>query len=125
MKKFFPALSILMALSLVPPFAFAAHVEPAGTPFRKLQRGFVNIALSPLEVVHALDQEKGKEELIPSWFAGLGRGSLFMVGRLLSGAYDMVTFPVSLPSGYAGLVAPEFVWEHLDNQTGFEGSSAR
>lgn len=125
MRKFSPALPILFFLIMASGTAFAAHLEPSGTPYRKLQRGFVNVALSPIEVVHALDQEKGKEEVIPSWFAGLGRGTLFMVGRALSGVYDMLTFPISLPSGYAGLVDPQFVWQHLDSQTGFEETPAR
>ena len=97
--------------------AHAAELEPSGTPMRKLQRGFLNVALSPIEVIHALDQEKNVDSVIPSWFAGLGRGSIYMVGRVMAGAFEMATFPLPLPSGYEPIVEPEFIWLHLDDQT--------
>ncbi|HTL48190.1 MAG TPA: exosortase system-associated protein, TIGR04073 family [Verrucomicrobiae bacterium] len=102
------------------PFVHAAELEPAGSPLRKLQRGFLNIALSPIEIVHELDRQKNVDSLVPSWFTGVGMGSAYMAGRIAAGAYEMVTFPVPLPSGYQPLVEPEFEWQHLDNQTGYQ-----
>jgi len=119
----FLAVSLLAFAGSVP--AHAAALESSGTPLRKLQRGFLNIALSPLEVVHALDKEKMKDDFIPSWVTGLGRGGLFMTGRALSGAYELVTFPIPFPRNYEPVVEPEFVWQHLDGISGYEDSRSR
>ena len=92
----------------------AADLAREGTPARKLQRGFLNVALSPLEISHELAKEKKVESFVPSWVAGFGRGSLFAVGRALAGVYEILTFPIPLPSNYGSLVSPEFAWQHLE-----------
>ena len=115
MKTPAKALFILLALIAAhPPGTLAAvSTEPAGTMGRKFQRGLVNVALSPIEVSYELSKERRKDEYLPTWVNGLLRGSAFMGGRALSGLYDIVTFPLPVPSGYAGLLKPEFVTEHL------------
>ncbi len=92
----------------------AAEIAPTGTPARKLQRGFLNVALSPLEISNELAREKKVDAFIPTWFTGFGRGSVLMVGRALVGVYDMVTAPVPFPAGYEPVISPEFPWEHLE-----------
>ena len=90
-------------------------MDPKGTPLRKLQRGVINIVLCPIEISHELHQEKKKDEYFPSWISGLGRGISYSAGRALSGVYDLLTFPVPVPSGYEPLVYPELVTEHLED----------
>ena len=98
------------------PAAQAAELESPSTALRKLQRGFLNIALSPLEIVHALSQDKTKERVIPTWAAGLLRGGAFAAGRAAAGVYEMVTFPFPLPSGYEPVLYPEFTWEYFQEE---------
>ncbi len=107
-------LLLLVSLLLVSQNAFSANVESSG-PLRKLQRGFVNIALSPMEVSTELAQEKAEnaDQTPASWSAGLVRGIAFMGGRALAGVYDVVTFPIPFPKEYGPVVQPEFPWEHL------------
>lgn len=93
----------------------AAEIEPAGTPLRKLQRGFLNIALSPIEISTQLAKEKKNDLFPPSWVFGFLEGGTYMVGRTLTGAYEILTFPISLPGNYAPILHPEFEWEHFDN----------
>jgi putative exosortase-associated protein (TIGR04073 family) len=95
----------------------AAEIENEGTMLRKLQRGFLNIALSPIEVSNELSKEKRSDTFPPSWVAGLGRGACFMVGRALTGAYEMVTFPVPYPANYRPILKPEFAWQHLPEKS--------
>ena len=110
------ALAILTTfLILAQPVFAATQMEPKGTMMRKFQRGFINLGLSPIEIRHELHLEKRKDAYLPSWVPGLFRGSAFMVGRALSGAYDLVTFPIPLPSGYEPLVYPELVTDHLED----------
>ena len=94
--------------------AFAVEIEDSG-PMRKLQRGFVNVALSPMELSTELAKEKKEnpETMPPSWLAGIARGSAFMVGRALVGIYEIVTFPIPLPKDYGPVLQPEFPWQHL------------
>ncbi len=114
MKK--PISFIFLLFLFAAPLLDAAEIAPEGTPVRKLQRGFLNIALSPIEISKELDKEKKVDSFIPSWFSGIGRGSFYAVGRALTGVYDMLTFPFPVPAGYEPLVSPEFAWEHLPKE---------
>ncbi len=92
----------------------AAEIEPQGTPLRKLQRGALDIALSPIEISNELAKEKTHDTFPPSWVLGFARGSFFMLGRIAAGACEIVTFPFPIPAGYAPILEPEFAWQHLE-----------
>ena len=106
------AILALLAFSL-PLMAAEAEIQGEGTPQRKLQRGFLNVALSPIEISHELSKEIRNDTFPPSWVAGLGRGSIYAVGRALVGIYEMVTFPIPYPANYKPVLSPEFEWQHL------------
>lgn len=91
--------------------AAEAEIEGEATCLRKLQRGFLNVALSPFELSNELSKEVRNDTMPPSWVAGLGRGACYTVGRALVGVYEMVTFPLPLPANYAPVLQPEFPWE--------------
>lgn len=78
---------------------------------RKLQRGAVNVLLSPIEIAVELAKVKNCDTFPPSWALGASRGSFYMIGRIVTGAYEIVTFPFPLPTGYAPILEPEFPWE--------------
>jgi putative exosortase-associated protein (TIGR04073 family) len=107
------ALLVLLAFSLPAMAAVAPEVEiqGEGTPQRKLQRGFLNVALSPFELSNELSKEVRNDTMPPSWVAGLGRGSIYTVGRALVGVYEMVTFPIPYPAKYKPVLSPEFPWQ--------------
>ncbi len=111
MKKFF---ACLMLFAWVVPAVYAAELEPVGTPLRKLQRGFLNIALSPIELLYNIKKENKVESFPPGWFLGIGKGSMAMVGRAVVGAAEIVSFPVASPAGYQPILNPEFPWQLLD-----------
>ena len=114
MRKSFKAVAaifILLAFSL-PLMAAEVEIQGEGTPQRKLQRGFLNVALSPFEISNELSKEIRNDTLPPSWFAGLGRGSIYAVSRALVGVYEMVTFPIPYPAHYKPVLQPEFAWQH-------------
>ena len=108
------ALLALLAFSL-PLMAAEAEIQGEGTPQRKLQRGFLNIALCPIEISHELSKEVRNDTVPPSWIAGLCRGSIYAVGRALVGVYEIVTFAIPLPAHYKPVLSPEFEWQHLPN----------
>ena len=111
-SKILIAILVLLAFSL-PLMAAEVEIQGEGTPQRKLQRGFLNVALSPIEISNELSKEVRNDTFPPSWVAGLGRGSIYAVGRALVGIYEMVTFPLPYPANYKPVLSPEFEWQHL------------
>ncbi len=111
MKK--TAVFLTLLFSLIP-LSYATEIQPEGTALRKLQRGFLNAALSPTEITTELAKEKKRDTFPPSWMLGIVRGAFYTVGRVVVGAYEIVTFPFPLPAGYAPIVQPEFPWQHFD-----------
>ena len=104
------ALLTLLVLSL-PAMAAEVEIQGEGTPQRKLQRGFLNVALSPFELSNELSKEVRNDTIPPSWVAGLGRGAIYTMGRALVGGYEMVTFPIPYPADYKPVLSPEFPWQ--------------
>ncbi len=97
--------------------AAEAEIQSEGTMQRKLQRGFLNVALSPIEISNELSKEVRNDTFPPSWIAGLGRGSIYAVGRALVGVYEMVTFAIPYPANYKPVLQPEFAWQHLPEKS--------
>jgi len=116
MRKLFTvfiAIFVLLAFSLpaMADVAPEAEIQGEGTCLRKLQRGFLNVALCPFEISNELSKEVRNDTFPPSWVAGLGRGSCYAVGRALVGVYEMVTFPIPYPANYKSVLSPEFPWQ--------------
>ncbi|MFA7254967.1 MAG: exosortase system-associated protein, TIGR04073 family [Candidatus Omnitrophota bacterium] len=105
----------LMAAEVAP----EATIQEEGTMLRKAQRGFLNIALCPFEISNELSKEVRNDTLPPSWFAGLGRGAFYMVGRALVGVYEVVTFPIPYPAKYKPVIQPEFPWQLAKEKPNF------
>jgi putative exosortase-associated protein (TIGR04073 family) len=77
----------------------------------KLTRGVVNLATGWMEVpkqIVVIGREKG-------WAAGVFRGSIDGLGmglaRTLAGAYEILSFPLPLPSRYQPMLLPDYVWQ--------------
>lgn len=105
----------LVILMLAAPAAQSAELENPGTAMRKLQRGFLNIALAPMDLFAVMRDGMKQETFIPGWASGLFKGSIFAVGRAVAGAYETVTFFIPAPSGYAPIIQPEFAWQHFED----------
>ena len=110
--KFLLILSFPLNLFLLPR-AEAAELAAKGTWERKLQRGFLNVVFCPIEVSHALAEEKKKQEEWFNWLNGAGVGTWFAVIRAATGIYDMVTAPFPLPKNYEPTLQPELALEYL------------
>lgn len=93
---------MLIALTVSPPCW-------ADTMWTKLGRGMGNAAFGWLEILHQ-PINMGKQERWPfAIFGGVPKGIVYAVGRTLVGVYEVVTFPVPLPSGYHAMMEPEFI----------------
>ena len=103
--------TFILAALLQP--AFAAEIEPEGTALRKLQRGFLNMALSPMEASHEMEKTKMKDAIIPTEAIGLWNGLFHTFQRMIVGVYEVATFPIPLPAHYNPVLQPEFAWQYL------------
>jgi putative exosortase-associated protein (TIGR04073 family) len=93
-------------------FGFIAPVIAADNPGEKLTRGTANVLSCVLEVPKQIDIEwKASNNMAIGILTGLFKGVAYGIGRLVSGVYDIVTFPVNIPKGYESLVKPDFVFE--------------
>ncbi|MBU3759263.1 MAG: exosortase system-associated protein, TIGR04073 family [Candidatus Omnitrophica bacterium] len=99
------------------PLLSAAELESPGTALRKLQRGFVNTALSPWELAHQLSLNKTDDRAVPTWLTGSFKGIAYTAGRASAGVLEMITFGLPWPAaGYEPLLQPEFPWQHFDSK---------
>lgn len=114
MKRFFFFISLFSCI-LLSHSSFAAEIAASG-PARKLQRGFLNVALSPFEISDKIVLTQRYDTALPTWIAGIIKGSLYTVSRIAVGAYEMVTAPVPAPSDYRPVMEPEFIWEYWDRK---------
>jgi putative exosortase-associated protein (TIGR04073 family) len=112
MKSLRKLIAVFVLLLTFPLLASAAEIAAPGTAARKLQRGFLNVALSPAEVSNEIMKLKRIDTALPSWIAGMAIGIPKMVTRSMVGIYEVVTAPVPLPSGYEPVMMPEFTWEY-------------
>lgn len=108
--------SMIVLLGVLAPLGSAAEVAPEGTIRRKLQRGFLNIALSPFEISHEIVNTQKYDTALPTWIAGFVKGTAKTGSRILVGTYEIVTSPIPVPAQYAPVLQPEFPWDLLDNK---------
>ena len=76
----------------------------------KFARGVVNVATGWMELFKQ-PYVGGQQEGAGGVFVGIGKGIGYTVGRTLSGAYDVVTFPVPLPDNFEPLMKPDYVFD--------------
>jgi putative exosortase-associated protein (TIGR04073 family) len=102
--------SLLLVFTLA--LSLTARADTDETPsgqnaLRKLGRGIANVLFGIVEVPNQVTKaaaEHGGGGLP----YGFGKGLVRWFGRELTGAYDVVTFPVPFPRGYKPIMKPEF-----------------
>ena len=112
---------ILLVIILI----IAPNTAYAGGPIVKLSRGLTNIITSPLEYVTQTSMLASKYNAPIAGFGGFMRGTLFMLGRIIGGAIETVTFLVPVPwsdapfpDNYEALMNPPTPLEVLAEQQG-------
>ena len=94
-------------------FVFALTVILAGTaraeggPITKLGRGLENIVTSPVEFLTQFIVAGDENGPVTTFVKGTVYGTGAMVGRILGGATEVVTFPIPLPRHYDPLMDPK------------------
>ena len=105
----------LFLLTLVFFFFFSA-ISRAGGPVEKLKRGAINILTFPLEIPKETVKEfrVGRAKtfhVLIFILDGFVEGCAYSVGRLGSGTWDIISFPLNKPAGFEPLMKPDFVFD--------------
>jgi putative exosortase-associated protein (TIGR04073 family) len=104
-------------LALFMEHSAVAEELPAKESGTKLVRGVVNICTGWLEFPKQIRRIADQE----GWGAGLWRGPLeglgMFVARTVSGAYEVLTFPVPIPARFQPLLTPDFIWQRDDSSS--------
>lgn len=93
---------------------FALLVSIAGPAFAKnpgdkLIRGAANVCGCFLEIPQSIGEEwKASNNAAIGMFAGFFKGTALTMGRLFSGSWDLLTFPIAIPADYEPVVKPDF-----------------
>lgn len=107
-------LLLLMAygLGLTAGTAWADEPIQSGGAMTKLGRGFVNIVTGWVEIPKRMHETSQEQGAAAGWTWGLLRGLGHGFVRTAAGLYELVTFPVPAPAGYAPVIEPEYVFDH-------------
>ncbi len=97
-------------------FSFLTSSTSACPALKKLGRGVINVATSPLEVPKQtfIEFNRGRKITfhVSVWIlSGLAKGTAYSIGRLASGVWDIVSFPIPKPADYKPLMQPPTVFE--------------
>lgn len=104
---------IVIVMLAVVLFASMTNFVYAKTPSDKLSRGLANVLGGELlEIPKNIDREwKASKNAGVGIFAGLFKGLAMSVGRLASGLWDVLTFPVAVPKDYEPIMTPDLVFD--------------
>ncbi len=72
----------------------AVHASYTDAIAQKFSRGVGNVIYSPLEIPFQVSNEIATEDYVYAVPKGLLRGLFYTVGRLVVGAYEVLTFPI-------------------------------
>jgi|GEM_PF-575565 len=104
-------LAVLLVAVMLLSFTCLAYAKEKG-PGDKLVRGVANILSCWVEVPQTIDEEwKVSKNMGVGIVAGFFKGLAFAAGRLISGAWDVLTFPAAAPRNYEPLFKPDYVFD--------------
>jgi putative exosortase-associated protein (TIGR04073 family) len=108
----------LVALALPALLLPAAARAEEDTAARKFGRGLAGMTLGVLEVPGNIVQESRTNGIASGLTVGLAVGLGKMVARELVGAYEFVTAPFEIPTGFEAMLQPEFSWSYFESEPG-------
>ena len=101
------ALVIILQLFIAPMSLFAEEEQGHDHALTKLPRGFANIGFAVLEIPRQMVKTKQDKGDFAGISMGLGKGLVFALGRVLVGAYEIVTFWIP---PFEPVIEPEYLF---------------
>lgn len=112
-KCFKKTVVIVLILGLI----FSASPVFAQDMGKKLGRGLMNALTGWVEIPKNIYEESCKSNMLVGLTWGILKGAGYTVIRTVTGAYEIVTFPFAIPTGYEPIMQPEFVFTKEDQAT--------
>ncbi len=102
-------IGLLLVITMVLGFCSLAYAK---SPADKLVRGAGNVLSCWLEIPQTIDEEwKASKNAGIGIFAGFFKGLAFTGARLVSGVWDIITFPAAAPRNYEPIFKPDYVFD--------------
>ncbi len=95
---------IMIAICLL--FSSVSFSEE-GAPLSKLGKGLMDIFDAPFELPKTIISTSQTEGALNGISKGLLMGAVNMGMRLISGVYEVITFPFPVPEGYGSMMRDE------------------
>ena len=108
------AIVILVGMTHAAPL-YAEGME-AGKALSKLARGGINVVTGWVEVPKRINETAKESGMAAGLTWGLLRGLGHGFVRTVAGFYEVFTFPVPAPSGYAPVIQPEYVFTATETE---------
>ena len=106
-------MAALFSLAMLAPAGAAVHNDSDYGPVDKLGRGVADITTGVL-ALPATMMERTNEDGASGIPVGFGVGLARTVARELVGVYELVTFPLPVPSNYQPVLRPDYPWQYFD-----------
>ncbi len=105
----FATIFLFAILFSFPTFSFAQTFPP----IKKLLRGMSNLVTGGVEVpkymvIEAMHAKPEYKASLRGVFYGPVKGAIHGAERILSGAYDVLTFPINYPDHWGSFVEPDY-----------------
>ncbi|MCB9800407.1 MAG: exosortase system-associated protein, TIGR04073 family [Candidatus Omnitrophica bacterium] len=97
---------ILLILLWIAALIFTARSAFADDMWTKAGRGFGNLTTGYYEIVHQTVEMSEDNRWPIALFGGLVKGVAYGTARTLTGAFELVTFPIP---GYEPIMYPEYI----------------
>ncbi len=115
MKKLCKTAFIIAVLSVSYNASASSYPARLGA---KLGNGLANAVTGIAEIPKTIMVSNRKEGVAYAATAGVITGMVHMVGRTLSGAYDLVTFMIPTKP----IVTPDYIWDDFDKETSYRST---
>jgi putative exosortase-associated protein (TIGR04073 family) len=102
------AIGCVCVCCVSPLAVFAQEAEVNHNAGRKLGRGFANVLFGIAEVPNQIHYTSRTDGGGAAASLGVGRGLLKFLAREVVGVWEIVSFPLPVPSGYKPVMQPEF-----------------
>lgn len=84
----------------------ATRIDKMGN---KLGRGVTNLLTFWIEIPHSMAIEWNRREAVSGVLVGGAKGLTWGTARLVTGAYEVLTFPFPTPNDYRPVMYPEYI----------------
>ncbi|PPD47758.1 MAG: exosortase system-associated protein, TIGR04073 family [Methylobacter sp.] len=114
-------MKLILKTTLILTLLISYNASASSYPARlggKIGNGIANSVTGIAEIPKTIMIANRKEGVAYAATAGLVTGLVHMMGRTLSGAYDLATFIIPTKP----IVTPDYIWQDFDTETSYRST---